>query len=175
MTGLFLNIIQLMSYSWSVTPLIFHFPEAMQHNLVLRHYTHSLEQDQLQIELKPYLPYVLTHTRTETRPPLVQSSKSTPHTLNYPIQPPSKTSLFQSRYSQSNHHEQVRSIKILSSLNYFPVQQSVPFANAIHLQSTNVPHLQHLSNRKRIQNPVEHLQWNFFAKKVDVSKAYSKV
>ena len=110
MTGLFQNIIQLMSYSWSVTLVIFHFPEAMQHNLVLSPYTHSLEQEQLQIELKPYLPYVLTHTRTATQPPLVQSCKSTPHTVNHPIPPPSKTSLFQSRYSQSNRHKQDFSI-----------------------------------------------------------------
>ena len=42
----------------SSAPGDIYFPQTMQHNFVLTSYVHSLEKDQLSIELKSYSPYV---------------------------------------------------------------------------------------------------------------------
>ena len=54
------------------------------------------------------------------------------------------------------------SLIVRSSLKSFHVHQ-LAATNSMHLQSTYVSHLQHLFNRRRIWNLVEHLWWNFFA------------
>ena len=63
------------------------------------------------------------------------------------------------------------SLIVRSSLNFFSAYQPAA-KNSMHLQFTFTPHLQHfLSNRRRICNHVEHLQWSFFAKIVDVLRS----
>ena len=53
------------------------------------------------------------------------------------------------------------SLIVPSSLNYFPAQEPAAL-NPMHLQPTCTLHLQHLSSRRGIWNPVEQL-WSFFA------------
>ena len=60
-----------------------------------------------------------------------------------------------------------RSHIVRSSLNYFPAHQPAA-TNSMHLQSSYTPYLQHLSNRRRIWNPMEYLRWSVFAEIVDI-------
>ena len=78
---------------------------------VTKSHTYSSEQDQLLKELKSCSPHM---KKTSTEPPLAQSPKDAPHTLNHIASFPlfSQTVLgdtqawsFQSVYSQSNHQE----------------------------------------------------------------------
>ena len=59
------------------------------------------------------------------------------------------------------------SLTVRSSFNYLSAHHTVP-TSSMYLQSTYTPHLQQLSNRNRIWNPVEHLQQSFFAEIVDI-------
>ena len=60
------------------------------------------------------------------------------------------------------------SLVVRSSLNCTPTHQPVA-TNSMQLQSAYTPHLHHLSNRKHIWIPAEHLRWllSIFAEELD--------
>ena len=54
----YLKRINLSDWSPEETVQTINFPETMQHNLVLKFYTHYLEEDKVPIELKRHAQYV---------------------------------------------------------------------------------------------------------------------
>ena len=50
------------------TLLTFHFPEAKQHNFVLKFHTHSVKWPQIPKEVKPHSPFKKNVSRTTTSP-----------------------------------------------------------------------------------------------------------
>ena len=129
----------------------------MQHQKVFISHSHtcSSDQDQLSKELKPHWPHV---NMTSTSPPLTQSSKDAPHTLNHtaPSSLFSQLGLGDTRawsfsvwYSQLNHHKRDSHIT-RSKISYSVIEpQLLPLhqpmtMNSMHLHSMHIPLLQHL-------------------------------
>ena len=132
-----------MSPSW-------HFTSLKQCNILFvpKFHTNSLEKVQLPKNLKLHLPHVNKWIRHQHKLALVQSPKGASHTKSHcPLS--TRSCLFQSGYSQLNHHKRdsqiVRSkiaYSLIEPLNYLIVHQSAA-TNSMQLQSTHPSNLQH--------------------------------
>ena len=110
--------------------------------------------------------------KTSAEQPLVQSSKSPPHTIDHTahsatslehFQEVHEPGLFQSNYFQSNNLKRWYS---LIEPQVFPCKPQIPY-----ICSLLSPHIYRTSNRRHIWNPVKHLWWCFFAETVNMLKS----
>ena len=108
-------------------------------------------------------------------PPLAQSSKGAPHTLNHLTpSPPFPQSSLGGTWTRSfsilflpvtidiSKSPQVRFLIVWLSLIYFPVYQ-LEVRNSVHLPLTYIPHLHHLQLEAHLETS-QRLQWGLFCK-----------
>ena len=110
------NIIYLILSSCSVTLPTFDFPEARQHNFVLKFHIHYLELDKLPLKLQPCSP-CMEKTSTEStlaHSKVLHTHEITPSLLSPPLSPSFPKQIqelhepgpLQCPYSLSNYHKQ---------------------------------------------------------------------